>query len=133
MTDDELRDLVVAFEARTLPRSEWTHEAHLAVCWHTVRRLGRVGALDHLRLAIAAFNEATGGSNTTTSGYHETLTRYYVEAVADLAGHGLDDVLRHPSCTRDAPLRLWTRERLLSTEARTGWVPPDLAVDIPPR
>jgi hypothetical protein len=34
-TRGELDDLVARFRARTIPKSEWTHVAHLAVgLWH---------------------------------------------------------------------------------------------------
>ena len=120
-------DLTAAFESRTLPKVEWTHEAHVVVCWATVERLGADGALAHLRAAIPRYNEATGTPNSDTDGYHDTITCYYVAAVGALAGAALDDVLAHPTCSRVAPLDHWSRERLFSVEARRGWVPPDLA------
>ena len=119
-------DLVAAFEARTLPKIEWTHEAHVVVCWATVARLGADGALTHLRTAIPRYNEATGTPNSDTDGYHDTITVYYVAAVGALAGASLDEVLVHPSCSRTAALAHWTRDRLFSVEARRGWVEPDL-------
>jgi hypothetical protein len=74
--------LVAAFLARTLPKSAWTHVAHLRVgLWH-VRRLGETGALTALRSAISSYNEAVGTANTDTSGYHETLTIFYVRLIA---------------------------------------------------
>jgi hypothetical protein len=120
-------ELTAAFEARTLPKSEWTHEAHVVVCWSTVARLGTADALAHLRTAIPRYNDATGTPNTDTDGYHDTITRYYVEAVGALAGAPLDTVLAHPTCSRTAPFEHWSRERLFSVEARRGWIEPDLA------
>jgi len=120
-------DLTAAFEARTLPKAEWTHEAHVVVCWSTVARLGVDGALAHLRAAIPRYNDATGTPNSDTDGYHDTITCYYVASVGALGGAPLDDVLGDPSCSRAAPLDHWSRERLFSVEARRGWVPPDLA------
>lgn len=119
-------DLTAAFEARTLPKTEWTHEAHVVVCWSTVARLGAEHALAHLRAAIPKYNEATGTPNSDTDGYHDTITCYYVGAVGSLAGASLDEVLTHRSCSRTAPLEHWSRERLFSVEARHGWVEPDL-------
>jgi hypothetical protein len=120
-------DLVARFDDRTLPKSAWTHDAHLTVCLHAVRRMPVDAAVDHLRAAIRAFNEATDTPNTTTAGYHETLTRYYVGAVAHLGDVPLDAVLAHPACTRDAPLRHWERPSLFSVDARMAWLEPDLA------
>jgi len=96
------------------------------VCWTTVARLGAGGALAHLRTAIPRYNEATGTANTDTGGYHDTITCYYVAAVGALAGVPLETVLAHSTCSRTAPLELWSRERLYSVEARRAWVEPDL-------
>jgi hypothetical protein len=50
-----LGDLVEAFRAATLPRAEWTHEAHLRVgAWH-VHHHGAEGALPLLRAALFRF------------------------------------------------------------------------------
>ena len=119
-------DLTSAFEARTLPKEEWTHEAHVVVCWSTVARLGADAALAHLQSAIPVYNEATNTPNSDTDGYHDTITRYYVAAVGALAGEPLDTVLAHPTCSRTAALQFWSREALFSVPARRGWVEPDL-------
>lgn len=125
VTEDEIDELTEAFENHTLDKRDWTHEAHIAVCRSAVRRYGRTGALVHLRQAISSYNEATGGRNTSTDGYHETLTRYYVDVVAERVHRDLVDLLNDPECSRDAPLRLWTSAVLFSPEARRRWVPPD--------
>ena len=83
--------------------------------------------VEFFRGAIRAYNEATGVENTTTSGYHETLTRYYVGAVASLGAAPLDQVLTAPQCTTAAPLGHWSRAALFSPEARADWIDPDLA------
>jgi len=120
--------LVAAFLARTLPKPEWTHVAHLRVgLWH-VRRFGEIGALTALRERIPAYNEAVGTANTDSSGYHETLTVFYVRLIADFlervgaAADGADE-----DCgARKLPLEYYSRDRLFSVEARRGWVTPDL-------
>lgn len=119
--------LLRRFADRTLPHAAWTHEAHLTVCWYAVTLLGAEGALAHLRVAIPRFNGAIGVANTDHSGYHETLTAFYVGAVAYAdAGHPTA-LPTHPSCAREAPLRHWTRELLFSPTARRSFVEPDLA------
>lgn len=137
----DIIDLVARFETRTLAKAEWTHEAHLTVCLATLRRLGPDAALDHLRASIRAYNDVVGTPNTATSGYHETLTRYYLGAVAaaaadagtrdgrdgDVLDRLLADVLVDETCGREAPLRHWSRDRLFSVAARREWSPPDLA------
>jgi len=64
-----------------LPKLEWTHHAHLrAGLWH-VLEYGPVAALDLLRQRISVYNESVGTANTDSSGYHETLTRFYVVVI----------------------------------------------------
>ena len=123
----DVDEIVAGFETRTLPKPAWTHEAHLAVCWATVRRLGVEAALTHLRAGICTYNESTATVNSDSSGYHETLTRYYIGAVADLDLPSIDEVIAHPRCDRTAPLQHWSRAHLFSVEARLGWAEPDLA------
>ena len=111
---------------RTLPKVRWTHEAHLTVCWHALAEHG-AGALDWLRVAIPAYNDATQTPNTSASGYHETLTVYYVEAVAHAGATRPEQLWAQPWCSREAPLRHWSRTTLFDPAARAGWVEPDLA------
>jgi hypothetical protein len=75
-----------------------------------------------------------GVVQTPTSGYHETLTRFFTWVVwrfvsaapPGLAPDELIDELIRQHGDRDLPLAYYSRERLMSWEARTGWVPPDL-------
>jgi hypothetical protein len=101
--------------------------------WH-LRRHTPEQALARLREAIRAYNEATGVVNGPDSGYHETVTRFYVHVVARFLA-GMDPAgsievqaaaLVEALGARDLPLRHWSRERLFSVEARRGWVEPDL-------
>ena len=127
MDEHDAARLVEDFNCLRLPKARWTHEAHLVVCQATLRRFDPVAALDHLRQAIRTYNVATGGANTDTGGYHETLTAYYVWAVHALGPVSLDELVSHPACAREAPASHWSRERLFSVAARRAWVPPDLA------
>ncbi len=117
-----------------LPKAEWTHEAHLRVgLWHALRH-GDPETLDLLRERIRRYNAATGGENTATAGYHETITRFYVGVIRDFVrsadvARTVDELaveLIERYGDRALPLRYYSRERLFSTEARLGWVEPDL-------
>lgn len=112
---------------RTLSFEEWTHEAHLAVCWRDLRTRTPDASLDFLRGAIRAYNDTVGTVNSDSSGYHETLTAFFVGAIAGLAAGSFAEVIRSPLVDRGAPLRHWSRERLFGVEARRRWVAPDLA------
>ncbi len=119
----------------SLPKAEWTHEAHLAACaWLMLDRAEIVPERD-LPGIIRRYNLAVGGINDDTQGYHETLTQLYVRGVRRFLEQGparslLDTVnalLGSELAARDWPLRFYSRERLFSVAARRGWVEPDLA------
>ena len=122
--------------ARTLPRPEWTHEAHLAATTYLLLKHPEIDLDTELPDLIRRYNESVGGVNSDSEGYHDTITRAYLHGIrlflseADTAEpiHELvNDLLHSPMGKRDWPLRFWSRERLFSVEARRGFVPPDLA------
>lgn len=121
--------------ARTLPREDWTHEAHLAACAWIVRMRPDIAPERDLPAIIAAYNEAVGGVNDDTQGYHETITQCFIRAVRlHLARAGQADLLTlvngllaAPEGQRDWPLAFYSRALLFSVAARRGWVEPDLA------
>jgi hypothetical protein len=119
---------------RTLPKSEWTHEAHLRVgLWHVVHH-GPAAALELLRARISAYNVSVGTLNTDTSGYHETITRFYVMVIERFLSDedraaDLDQLagrLISALGDRRLPLRHYSEQRLFSVVARHSWVDPDL-------
>ena len=119
-------ELVASFLAGTLPRESWTHPAHLFVCRALLQEASPAAVLDDLRVRIPAHNERVG-LLPYHGGYHETITRYYVEAVADARSQTIAELLAAPACQRDAPLRHWSPEVIGSPEARRTWVEPDRA------
>jgi hypothetical protein len=131
-----LADLTTQFLEASLPRAQWTHQAHLRVgAWH-VDRFGADDALPRLRAAIRRLNHAHGTANTPTSGYHETVTAAYVSLIAAFlaatdAEAPLDDrverLLAGPLGERSVLMRFWSRDTLMSPAARAAWVAPDLA------
>ena len=128
-TDPEIESFVRSFEDGTLPRSEWTHETHLVMAlWYSVRH-PRDEATGLIRDGIRRYNERQGN----LSGYHETVTLAWVAVIGRF--HSGRDRTRPVSALagellsecgdKDYLLRFYSRERLLSDEARSRWVPPD--------
>jgi hypothetical protein len=126
---------------RTLPKSAWTHEGHFAAAlWLLAHRpLAELSA--ELPGLIRAYNLATGGANTVTEGYHETITQASLRAAAHFADTHvaarqgapragsaalvnalLATRLGHPDWLLDH----WSRACLFSVAARRAWCPPDL-------
>jgi hypothetical protein len=134
-TDAAVRRIGEGLLAHTLPRAEWTHEAHLAAClWLLAERPDIVPERDLPRI-ISSYNEAVGGVNDDTQGYHETLTQLYILGVRNwLARNGagglvgrVNRLLAGAEGRRDWPLRFYSRERLFSVAARRSWLEPDLS------
>ena len=133
--DDAIRKMGEGMLACTLPKAEWTHEAHIAAtCWLILERPDIAPERD-LPALIRRYNISTGGVNDATQGYHETITQLFIRTLrATLAGgegRGLAErvnaVLQGPEGRRDWPLRFYSRALLFSPEARLGWVEPDMA------
>ena len=129
----EVLRLVAAFENRTLPKAEWTHRAHLTVALWYASHLADEEALSAVRTGIHRVNDSHGVVSTPTSGYHETITRFYMRVVSrfvreDGGGDWAERANRllERYGARDLPLRHYTKGRLMSEEARAGWVEPDL-------
>jgi len=132
--DEAIKRVGEGFLARTLPKPEWTHEAHIGTTsWIILERPDIVLERD-LPDLIRRYNESVGGVNSDTEGYHETITQLFIRTLrgALAGGEGrplaerVNAVLLSPEGRRDWPLRFYSRERLFSTEARQGWAEPDL-------
>lgn len=134
-SDAAIRRVGEGLLERSLPKAEWTHEAHLAAsAWLLLERPDVLPERD-LPGIIRAYNVAVGGVNDDTQGYHETLTQLYIRGVrrflvsrdASSLVETVNALLASPIAPRDWPLRHYSRERLFSVAARLGWVEPDLA------
>lgn len=110
-----------------LQKDEWTHEAHLITCWMALRDRSPAETLSFLRRSIQEHNCGIGIANTDDSGYHETLTVYYIAAVHEAAAASPELLFDDPTCGRSAALQFWSKGVLFSTEARRNWVEPDRA------
>jgi hypothetical protein len=81
---EALDSFLHGFEQGTLAKSEWTHGAHVAAAAYYLFDSDFETVLPLMRTRIRTFNESVGGANTPTSGYHETLTHFWLLIVAEL-------------------------------------------------
>lgn len=135
-TDADVTHVGEGLLTRTLPRAEWTHEAHLAATSYLLLMRPDVDVDAELPQIIRSYNESLGGINDDTQGYHETITRVFLLGVrlflgkADLAQapHDLvNGLLLSPMGRRDWPLHFYSPALLFSSDARCEFVAPDLA------
>ena len=129
-TRDGFEAFVHAWELGKLPKSHWSHAAHVAIgACYGVRH--GIQALDRIREGILRYNAAAGTANTDTSGYHETLTRFWAEVLAKETRHFSDEWLaaRHALAKYGEDRYLhslyYSFDLLQSVEARRVWIPPD--------
>lgn len=135
MTATEAKELVHQFEKGTLPKEKWTHEAHFVMAlWYCCQQ-PLPQAIASIKEGIKKYNVSVGGENTDHSGYHETITVFYIRQIityvlqtcadkqfeSKLKGLWLQEFL-----AKDFPLTYYSRELLMSKEARKNWLAPDL-------
>ena len=135
-SDAEIEHIGEGLLGRTLPRAEWTHEAHLAATTYLLLKRPDVDIDKELPGIIRRYNESVGGVNSDTEGYHETITRAFLHGVRLFLSetdpkeplHELvNELLLSPMGRRDWPLRFYSPARLFSLEARRAFMPPDVA------
>jgi len=81
MTDAEF---LAAFEACTIPKADWTHEAHVRMAWLYLTSRPFPDALQRIRTGIRRYNDSLGGT-----GYHDTITVALTRLIASrLVGDG---------------------------------------------
>jgi len=135
-SDADVEHVGEGFLALTLPKPDWTHEAHLGTTTYLLLRHPEIDLDEELPSLIRCYNESVGGVNSDTEGYHETITRVFLgsvrqflsEAGIDAPLHGLvNELLLSPMGRRDWPLRFYSPATLFSVEARRKFVEPDIA------
>ncbi len=133
-TENGINSLITRFESQKLPKSEWTHEAHLAVAiWYNLSH-NPDKALKLVRGFIINHNLSVGTSNTDTGGYHETITRFWLITANSFiksqksgsATQLCNDFIHSKFASNNFPLEYYSPGCLFSLEARQGWVKPDL-------
>jgi hypothetical protein len=87
-----------------------------------------------MRLRIPRYNEAVGGKNTETSGYHETVTVFWIRVLARLhdsrewnsRSEFVRAAVEQFAGQRDFFRAYYSFDLAGSTEARRRWIAPDL-------
>ena len=134
-TEESLTDFLQSFERGTWPKSAWNHAAHVAVAACYIIKYSNEDAAVHMRRGIVHYNQCVGTVNSDHSGYHETITLFWL-AVAKARLRDLADNLPRVETVRLlvselAPQRDLFREYysfdvVRSVEARRSWIAPDL-------
>ena len=135
MTVEQAKELVAQFETCSLPKERWTHEAHFVMalwyCSHQPLPL----AMQSIRNGIKKYNVSVGGANTDDSGYHETITVFYTRIIINYLlkknstqnfEQKLAGLFQQPFLAKDFPLQYYSKNLLMSKDARKQWIAPDI-------
>jgi len=134
-TEQALADFLLAFERGTWPKSSWNHAAHIAVAGCYLLAHPSDVAESRMRLGIRHYNHCTGTVNSDRSGYHETLTLFWLAVVkahllempADLPRlETVRALVGELGPRRDLYKEYYSFDVVRSAEARRSWVPPDV-------
>lgn len=128
------RDFLLELEAAAIPPERWKHRDHVRAAYLYLCALPFADAVDRLCSSIQSLNRAHGVLDTPGFGYHETLTLAWASVVAhaiarsDRAPDFATFAEANPSLfEKETLLAHYSRERLLSLEARSYFVEPDIA------
>ena len=136
LDQSQLNQYVNQFEARTLPKDEWTHEVHLIIGLYIICRYKKL-PLSQMRKRIIQYNQTVGTINSDTSGYNETITAFWLTAVKNFCQNltngydfdepTVDEIIFSPELTnRNLFLEYYSKDLILSTKARKNLIPPNL-------
>ena len=133
VSEESLAELIAGFERCDLPGAGFNHAKHLAVgAWYVWHR-GPEGALAQMRVCLTRLNAFHKTPNEPGRGYHETLTRFWIDRIAEWMGRA------KPASAFDAIVGVtsefasrgnlwreyWSYDVVKSAEAKAAWVAPD--------
>jgi hypothetical protein len=132
-SEASLSSFIEGFENGAYPKAQWTHQAHVAMAAHYLTLHTVPEATHIIRARIPAYNVAQGGQNTADSGYHETLTIFWIWIVAGFLA-GLPQGMTRLEMIAAAAERFakesgfhknfYGHNIAADLEARQSWVPP---------
>jgi len=116
-----------------LPKSAWTHAAHVATAAYHAFDAPPEAVFDAMKRGILYFNSCAGVVSGPDSGYHETLTRCWsnliTRAIADARPESRFAAATHAvqifGEDRNIPQRFYTFDVVRDRRARREWIPPD--------
>ncbi|MBI3876703.1 MAG: hypothetical protein HY300_12265 [Verrucomicrobia bacterium] len=132
-TTPEDTEFLRRFEVCQIPFAEWKHRAHLKTAYLYLSRFPLGEATAKMRDGLKALNAVHGTPDSLDRGYHETMTVAWIRLVHftlceyGVVGTAEQFIDEHPELQNRFALRLfYSRDRLLSWEAKAAFIEPDL-------
>lgn len=128
---DEVEAIVRSFESCDLPDAQFNHPMHLTVAFWYLSHLPDAEAHERMRASLYRYIKHHGGDPQI---YNETVTLFWLKRVRSLMNrlptpHTVVDAVNEV-VERGGGSRLvfdyYSKEFLMSDEARSTWVEPDL-------
>ncbi len=131
-TNTELDEFVALFILEKLQKKHWTHKAHLTIgIWHLLKYT-KDEATCLIRARIIIYNEAIGIKNSFGTGYHETITLFWILVIYEYLnrnkGKEVDLVNEFVNCNIynfNFIFDYYSKELLFSKKARAFGAEPD--------
>jgi hypothetical protein len=127
-------EFLQSFENCSLSSDAWNHRAHLRIAYLYAWQRPFPAALARIRRGIQAFNAVTNTPEALDRGYHETITVAFVRLVYACLACQADFPNSDAFCDRfpqlldkKVLLRFYSRERIMTLDAKQEFVEPDLA------
>jgi hypothetical protein len=134
--ETEYQKFICDFETGTLSKDEWHHPEHVAVAFWYLINFDEKTAVDKIRAGIQNLNSKYGVQQTPTGGYHETWTIFFAKMLRLHIEQKLDrkcdliqqmnGAIQYLKDFREVTRQYYSRELIMSWEARTSWKEPDL-------
>jgi hypothetical protein len=138
-SEEALTAFLESFERGTWPKPAWNHAAHIAVAGCYLTGYPGEEVADRMRRGIRHYNQCVGTINSEHSGYHETLTLFWLALVKARLREIESSLPRIEAvrllvaefaAQRDLFREYYSFNVVRSVEARRSWTPPDLK-DLP--
>lgn len=125
MTEQEIWMLVRKLEQCEFSPGEFHHRDHLAVAAAYLYETDFEAAMNRMRASLFRFISHHG-----LKGYHETITRFWMEQVEQRIDRRLSlpesvELVQSCLCDKELVYQYYSKERLNSVEAQEGWILPD--------
>lgn len=107
------------FESCEYALEEFGHGEHLRVAWTYLELYGYEGALAKMRAGLVHFS-----AHHNKKGYNETITVFWLRKLQQHQEEDPGEIFRNAG--KEVLFRHYTRERVMSDQAKQTWIEPDL-------
>jgi hypothetical protein len=132
-SEASLQRFVDAWKSGKLPKSAWTHAAHVAMAAYFAFDHAADATFAIMKAGILHHNTSVGTANTEDHGYHETLTRFWSSEIGEFVRsnrfHSRFEAVRAAVSAfgedRDRFRQFYSFDVVGDRRARREWVAPD--------